>query len=83
MHFRFRFLYMGHGWSHLSGGYWQEDQGLHQGDMVEKNSSSEEKEKTFWSEKTIRIKAHMCEFQEMINVFKCYRGQIKELKGLY
>lgn len=46
-------------------------------------SGKEEKEKPFRNEKRIRIKAHICEFQEMINIFKCNRGQIKELKGLY
>lgn len=85
MHFRFRSFYMDGDWSRQSGEYCREkDQGLHLGDIRisyrKINGSSEENERRFKSEKIIRIKTLICWFLETINIFKCHRDQIKELK---
>lgn len=79
---------MGGDWSHQSGEYCQEeDQGVHLGNIRIRyrqiNESSEGKEGRFKSEKIIRIKTHICWFQEIMNIFKCHRDQIKELKEYY
>lgn len=87
MHFRFRSLHMGGGWSHLSGGHCQgEDQGLHLGDIrlrYGQINSSEEKEGRLRYEKRIRINPHKCCCQEMIKISTCHKSQIEELKGVY
>lgn len=73
---------MGGDGRHLNGGYCQEeDQELHLGDIRLRNKQrsgiSEEKEVRLKGQKIIRIKTQICWFQEMINIFKCHRSQIK------